>query len=219
MSKITAIRPDERTGRFYIYLDGHYAARVSASIFPKLNLSLGMDIERDEIERRERQAFSENYQKTSGAEERISCIISFIESIDPQISVMLCGGDLTKRKTDLILSVKGHPETPFMFIEISGLNRRHGTSYWLRPSKLNYLHRHPRQDVWAILAYEPDRDLVFLRLDAAERYPEVHVTIKGAPETYVEFSQDCKAVRTTEYFVKYVKLKLERTLAWLAAKR
>lgn len=171
MSLITAIRHDQSTGRFYIDLDGQYAAMVRESIFPALKVAVGQEISLDELMLRERQAFAMTYQAGNGAAGRLNRVQSFIESIDPQIAVLSYGGELAEKNTDLRMHVRGHPERPFMFIVVSGSDKRHGTSYWLRPSKLKFWHKHPNFDVWAILAYRPDEELVFLRLNAAEHYP------------------------------------------------
>lgn len=215
MGKITRIEHKPERERYWIYVDGQYCTSIRERTFPALKLSVGMAATCDEIKERESFFWKQQYGQAAWEKEniRLQKVKALIDLIDARATAEIVG--FGAGTTDFIAE---HPEEAgrpdievittdarrlvLLSVEVTGTEQMRGATYWVRPDKLAYIQAHPEQDVWLILHYaEPQERFVFIRPSPTRsNYAVTKVTIRGATEHFVEFTDDSPEVVTIDEF-------------------
>lgn len=90
-------------------------------------------------------------------------------------------------------------------VEVTGTDTMRGTTYWVRPDKIEYANQHPDEDVWICLHFnKPTEKFVFIRPDPAKTYSVTEKKIRGSTEHYVEFSDSSDDVYGVDDFFRHL---------------
>lgn len=213
MPKITNVKDMPDKERVYVYIDGAYCCSIRARTWCGMGLKVGDQITCEELQEREKFHWKKAYGEAAWEKEkvRLTAVKALIESISPQVSVHVTGfgagttgfiGHHPKEagKPDIEVSLK-ETGMVLLFIEVTGTERMRGTSYWVRPDKLDYAKHHPSEDVWVVLHFvEPEEKFVFIKPDLTVSYVIVTKEIRGSIEKYVEFNDgDVEVVKFQDF--------------------
>lgn len=184
MSKITKIQHMADRQRYWIYVDGDYCTSVRERTFPALNLTVGQEVTCDDIKELETHHWKHTYGAAAWQKEkvRLDKVKALIEQMDPRVETKIVGFGADSEEF-----IEGHPSEAgkpdlevctrqesilVMLVEVTGTERMRGTTYWVRPDKLNYARNHPDEDVWLILHFaQPHEKFVFIKPDNGCDYP------------------------------------------------
>lgn len=226
MPRITKIEHKDTKNRFYIFVDGFYCCSIRERTFSGMKLTVGQEITCEEIKELEKHHWKYTYGQAAWDKEkvRLNRVKQIIENINPNIKAKITGFGADSNnfipghpkesgKPDIEVVLDSAPLHNLLMIEVTGTeNMRPGTTtYWVRPDKLNYVKRHPEEDVWIILHYaQPTEKLVFIKPNCEKEYITVTHQIRGSFEYYVEFSDQCPEVFPQEYFETYLLHKIAK---------
>lgn len=213
MPKITNIIYKNERERYWIYVDNQYCTSIRERTFPALNLSIGQDISCDKIKELETHHWKHAYGQNAWDKEKIRLrkVKELIEKLDGRVIVeivgfgadtnnFISGHPIESGKPDLEVKRRDNNEIIFL-IEVTGTESMRGSTYWVRPDKLNYIKNHPTEDVWLILHYlNPEEKFVFIKPNPKRDYAISRIKIRESIELYVEFSDSDPEVVSAENF-------------------
>lgn len=218
MGRITRIQYKPEKGRYWIFIDGNYCCSIRERTFPAMELSVGMALTCDELQEREKFFWKRHYDRAAWEKEavRLGKVKALIDAIDPRAAAQVVGfgagstefiAEHPKEagRPDIEVVTTDARQLPLLAVEVTGTEQMRGSSYWVRPDKLEYVRAHPEQEVWLILHYaEPQERFVFIRPSRSKHYQPVEKVIRGAKEHYVEFTDDSPEVVPCELFGRSV---------------
>lgn len=218
MPRITYIRYNESSKRYWIYIDRQYCTSIRARTFPGMNLAVGQEITCDELNELEKFHWKNTYGQTAWKKEkiRIERVVELLKSIDKQIAVNIKGfGANTTAlikdhpdesgKPDLEVVLDNNRQHSIMSIEVTGTETKRGDGYWIRPDKLEYSRNHPDENVWVILHYSrPREQFVFIQPDNNKHYQHTEKTIRDSIEYYVSFNDASPETKTLSEFSNHL---------------
>lgn len=217
MPKITHIRETSDKTRIRVFIDGEFCVQIRARTFSAMNLCVGQEISCNALKELETHFWKHSYGKAAWEKEKIRLdrVRDLLEWADERAEVVISGfganstefiaGHLEQSGTpDIEVKFKGHNIT-VLLVEVSGTEYRRGSDYWVRPDKLQYAQDHPDQDVWIILHYaKPREKFVIIKPKQDAIYTAREVTIRGAVEYYVVFTDSSDEITSLNAFKGYL---------------
>ena len=222
MPKITNIVHKSDKERYWIYVDGNYCTSIRERTFPALGLSIGLQIECAAIKELESHHWKHAYGAPAWEKEkvRLEKVKTLIETLNSRVIVEIVGFG-----ADTNEFITGHPEESgkpdmqvrtkqgsvlLLLVEVTGTETMSGSTYWVRPDKLDYAKNHPDEDVWIILHYaQPQEKFVFIKPDSNYAYKVSNIQIRSATEHFVEFTDTSPGVVTRAAFAAHLKQRVD----------
>ena len=222
MHKITKIEPASNQERIKVYINNTFCTSVRKRTWRAMNLKVGDEISCSDLIQQEKFFWKFAYGQDSWKKEkiRISRVMQWFNKYIPNVEVINVG--FGTDRTDAILlhpDESGSPDLlirdpktnkEIMLLEVSGTPYMRGTSYWVRPDKIQYIKNNPDKDVWIVLHYEkPIEKLVWIKPKADTIHKKVqNINVREAIEKYVIFTERDSEVKTSQEFKDYVQTKL-----------
>lgn len=218
MGKITAIFDDQdksKEERVVVMIDGKYCMKVRKRTFSAMNLNVGDSITCEQLKEDEKFHWKKTYNTTSWEKEqvRLEKVKKFVYSIRNDLVVKETG--FGAGKTEFIAehpNESGAPDLTVykngqscMYIEVTGTEYKRGTEYWLRPDKIQYFNSHPEKNIWFVLYFNSENQLVFIKPERDKKYTPTLKMINGSGENMVEFSDDDDEVKGIDTFIEAIK--------------
>lgn len=220
MPKITEIKTSQPSGdgeeRVKVFVDGAFCTTIRSRTFSGLQardgLSVGTEISCEELKQKESFFWKEQYGKDAWEKEkvRLNKVKALIEGLSPSVEALVVG--FGADSAELIAShpdMAGAPDLEvrlraddvvLLLVEVTGTEIKRGDTYWVRPDKLGYADKHPDKNIWVILHYAQPEQFVFIKPTPGKTYNYTTMTIRGAGERMVVFTDEDPEVRTESEF-------------------
>ncbi|WP_373599823.1 hypothetical protein [Paraclostridium bifermentans] len=218
MSKITKVeyKKGKNRDRVWVYIDNKYCTSIRKRTFDGMKIGVGTEITCEELKTKENFFFKQSYGEISWKKEkvRLEKVREYIKGLDDTNSIDI---KTIGFGADSEVIIEKHPDESgspdlgiinkltkdiFMYVEVSGTERKLGQDYWIRPDKLAYSKRHLDKDIWIILHYQlPNEEYVIIKPDNEKTYKYEEVKMKnGATEYYVKFNNGDEEIKSIDEF-------------------
>lgn len=224
MPRITDIRYVSERARYWVFVDGEYCTSIRDRTFPATGLTVGMQVSCDEVKRLESYHWKRVYGEDAWQREktRLNRVKYMLERREPRICVRIVGFGANSTEfieehpdeagvPDMMIDIRDGG-VPLLAVEVTGTESMRGTSYWVRPDKLEHARRQPAQDTWIVLHYQcPEEHVVAIKPDPQRSYKVRKVEIRGSIERYVVFDEADPDVRSFDDFVTHVTRRVDES--------
>jgi hypothetical protein len=229
MPKITKVWPLPADAPRYpepsvlIYVDDERCTVIRQRVWKGMALAVGSEISCGELQERQALHWKLQYQAAGAWDKektRLLAVTRTIEQLDPRVTTIATGfGAHTTALIPYHPAEAGSPDIEVrlrntgevvLLVEVTGTEQMRGTSFWVRPDKLDYANAHPERDIWIAFHYAQPTELLMIYKPSPGTSHEIREhTIRYSVERYVELDGDAPGMVSIATFGTYLRAKTD----------